>query len=278
MLERPSVDPALEPLVKELLAVTGARDRVANVMRTILGFENFTSPAGIPAEEATFDENMTGALNRAAKTQNEKYKRLADLTLKDANLDEAAWYVYAPLYGDGWTADELKEIIAFYRSPIGKKMIARDPMFHLWEQIRTLEFFGTPLYDSRKKIEREELLKTNPARVTADDMRLFAVALDQYAYEHDELYPSETDPKVVQKLIAPPEYSYLDVWGTPLRISYSPDRRHYRLQSAGSDKTFAPYDQPWGASPRIDRTPGADVVYEDGVFRSYPPGATDQKM
>ena len=275
LVQPPVVAPEIEPLVKELLAVTGARERVAGAIRAMLSFENFSSPAAIPAEEATFDSSMTDALNRVQARQNARYKQLIEMVLKDAKLDEAAWYVYAPLYGEGWTAEELRAMIAFYSTPLGKKIIQRDPQFHLWEQIRTSEFFGNRLRDARKLVIRQELVKTNPARATADDIRSFGIALEYFAYEHNGMYPAVTDPKEVQKLIEP-AYSFIDVWGTPFRISFSPDRRHYRIVSAGSDRKFSDENLAWGAGSRVDDRDGADLVFEDGVFRSYPAGAVSK--
>jgi len=244
----------------------------------ILSFENTQSPPGIPADDATFDEHMTQELNRAEKRQTEQYKQLGMLVLQDADLNEAAWYVYAPLYGDGWSADELRGLINFYSTPLGQKVITRDPQFHLWEQVRTVEFFGEKFQQGRKAIERETLLKTNPARVTADDMRRFAITLDQYAFEHDGVYPAETNPQKLQKLVGPPEYGVFNAWGTPFRIEFSADHKHYRVISAGADKKFAEYTKSWGAKPEIRDDPGVDIVFEDGIFVLYPPGATDQKL
>jgi hypothetical protein len=206
------------------------------------------------------------------------YKRPLELTVQDANLDEAAWYIYAPLYGDGWTDDELKQMIAFYRTPLGQKMIARGAQFHLYEQIRATEFFGSRLRAARQQTEREELLKSNPARAAAADMRTLAVELDVYAAGHGDLYPAERDPAKLRELFGPPEPRFVDPWGTPFRFEFSSDRKHYRITSAGSDRKFGTDDVPWGAKPRIVDAPGVDIVYEDGIFVLYPPGATDQRL
>lgn len=276
-LDRPSVSPELEPLVKELLVLTGAKERVATVLRGVLRLEDLRSPAPIPASEATFDSAMADALNRAAKVQSAQYQRLAELALKNADLEEAAWHVYAPLYGEGWTADELRGMIAFYRTPLGRKMAERDPQFHLWEQILTARFFEARVVQAGRTLDREELLKTNPARATADDIRAFSGVLEQIAYEHDGVFPGVTDPVELQKLAGASDVVFTDTWGTPFRITFSSDRRHYRITSAGADRKFAEDELPWGAEPRVDERPGADIVFEDGIFRSHPRGATDQR-
>jgi hypothetical protein len=276
--QKPTVPTELEPLVREVLRQTHASERVAASLQSILSFENFQSPPGIPAEKATFDTDMTEALNRAAKQQGDRYRELGKRVLEGANLDDAAWYVYAPLYNEGWTPDDLKGLIAFYSTPLGQKVITRDSQFHLWEQIRTMEFFGEKISDTRKAARRQELLKTNPARVTADDMHLFGTLVEQYAFEHDENYPSETEPTKLQKLVGPPDFGVVDAWGTPFRFVFSTDHKHYRVISAGADKKFGEYTKAWGAKPESRSEPGVDIVLEDGVFVQYPPGATDQRM
>jgi hypothetical protein len=278
LLTPPKVSPVQEPLVRELLQVTNARQRARDVIRTVLSFNNYQSMPAIPADDAFDSAKAQASLNRASEVQNRMYKRLFELTVQDANLDEAAWYIYAPLYGDGWTDDELRQMIAFYRTPLGQKMIARDAQFRLYEQIRATEFFGSRLRAARQQVEREELLKSNPARAAAADMRMLAIELDVYAVGHGDLYPRERDPEKLRELFGPVEHRFVDPWGTPFRFEFSSDRKHYRITSAGSDRKFDTYDAPWGAKPRIVDTPGVDIVYEDGIFVLYPPGAVDQRL
>jgi hypothetical protein len=203
LLTPPKVNPVQEPLVRELLQVTNARQRARDVIRTMLSFNNYQSMPAIPADDALDSAKAQASLNRASEVQNRMYKRLFELTVQDANLDEAAWYIYAPLYGDGWTDDELRQMIAFYRTPLGQKMIARDAQFRLYEQIRATEFFGSRLRAARQQVEREELLKSNPARAAAADMRMLAIELDVYAAGHGDLYPTERDPEKLRELFGP---------------------------------------------------------------------------
>ena len=282
LLAPPKVSPAQEPLVRELLQVTNARQRARDVLRSVLNFENYQTPPGIPADEAFDEKKAEESLRRAAEAQGKTYKRLFELTVKDANLDEAAWYIYAPLYAEGWTNDELKAMIAFYRTPLGQKMIARDAQFHLFEQVAASEYFGARLRAARRKIEHEELRRSNPARAVGAEIRDLATHLEAWAVDNDDLYPGETDLVKLQKLfegIYPPEeIPKIDPWGTPYRIEYSADRKHYRITSAGSDRKFEVYGAPWGgAKPRVADAPGADIVYEDGAFVFYPTGAVDQQ-
>lgn len=278
LMAPPKVSPAQEPLVRELLQVINARQRARDALRTMLDFNNYLSMPAISADDAFGSSKMQGAMDRASEAQNRRYKRLFELTTQDVNWDEAAWHIYAPMYGEGWTDEELKAMIAFYRTPLGQKMIARDAQFHLSEQIHALQFFGDRLRTAKRKVAREESLRSNPARAAADDMRRIAIELDVYALGNGELYPVETDPARLQKLLGVHELPLVDPWGTPFRFEFSADRKHYRIISAGSDRKFEPYDAAWGAKPRVVDAPGTDIVYEDGIFVLYPPGATDQRL
>jgi len=274
----PKVDPEIEPLVRELIEVTKGKARVEAVLRTTLSLESMQTMPGIPASAAIDHTKTTAALKAMAAEQQQKYRRIQDAVLDGADLDGAAWYVYGALYGEGWTRDELKGLIAFYRGPLGAKVMERDSQFHFWEQVRLSEFLSDRIRTARESVEREELLKNNPARVAGDDLRKFGVLLEMYAYENEGMYPEETDPRKLQKLVGPPEYPVVDPWGTPFRFEFSADRKGFRITSAGTDRSFSSNRLPWGTKPTVDKTEGADIVFENGIFVSYPPGATKQRL
>ncbi len=61
-----------------------------------------------------------------------------------------------------------------------------------------------------------------------------------------------------------------DPWGTEYRVSWSADRRHFRIVSAGADREFEPLGDvdsgaAWGPAT-LATDPKRDVVFQDGVF------------
>ena len=61
-----------------------------------------------------------------------------------------------------------------------------------------------------------------------------------------------------------------DPWGTEYRVSWSADRRHFRIVSAGADRQFEPLGDvdpgaAWGPTT-LATDPKRDVVFQDGVF------------
>jgi type II secretory pathway pseudopilin PulG len=62
----------------------------------------------------------------------------------------------------------------------------------------------------------------------------------------------------------------LDPWGTEYQVSWSADRKHFRIVSAGADRVFEKLGgvdpgAAWG-TPSLATDPNRDVVFQDGVF------------
>lgn len=64
-----------------------------------------------------------------------------------------------------------------------------------------------------------------------------------------------------------------DAWGTELRVDWSPDRRHFRIVSAGTDREFEKLGEvdpaaAWGPTSLVS-DPNRDIVFQDGVFLQW---------
>lgn len=130
-------------------------------------------------------------------------------------------------------------------------------------------------------------------RRTMGDIRSLSTSFEAYAVDHN-LYPLSGD---LDRLAAELTPTYmrslprLDAWEHPFRVEISETRKDYRITSAGADGVFE--KRPpltatrWGSSatpnsgPGIgpSEDPGADVVYENGIFMRWwgeiptPPGS-----
>lgn len=86
---------------------------------------------------------------------------------------------------------------------------------------------------------RRELAVRKSMR-TMVNMGAIATALATYATDHQQLYPAG-DLDSIARAVSP-EYirtlPRLDAWDNPIRVWVSPDRRSFRIVSAGSDKQF----------------------------------------
>ena len=94
----PKIDPAKEKSIRELLEVTGEARRLGGVIsEQILTYFQRNAPGGIPAD----------------KTAGIK-ARFTDVSELTTGLIEA--------YDKRYTADEITALLAFYRTPVGKKV------------------------------------------------------------------------------------------------------------------------------------------------------------
>lgn len=119
---------------------------------------------------------------------------------------------------------------------------------------------------------------------TMDDMRIVSLAIDAYAIDHGDAYPSSgyealeplLEPTYVKKMPA------LDMWKHPYAYVLSDDHRQYRIVSAGADKTFEPdslrfVPNDGGPLPTIDRDSlDDDLILENGEFVQAPVQAKEK--
>lgn len=103
--------------VRELLEVTQMRRMVdeAAVQMSRFYDQAYTSAFG---EEPTADEHADMERSKG------RMKKLLE--------DEMSWEVMAPIYGEvyrqSFTDEELKALVAFYRTPTGQALIAKQPL------------------------------------------------------------------------------------------------------------------------------------------------------
>jgi hypothetical protein len=106
---------------------------------------------------------------------------------------------------------------------------------------------------------------------TLATIRRVGDALADYRSDHGE-YP-EVGSRLAEGTIPGVYISRVpthDAWGTEFRVSWSADRRHFRIVSAGADRRF---ESPgvieagatWGRTSLVS-DPGRDIVFQDGVF------------
>lgn len=215
----------------------------------------------------------------------EETKRLRALLREEVSaidfsavMKEAAIRIYSKHY----TERELAELVAFYRTPTGRKSIEVLP-----EVLRDSAEAGgqslQPLVDEavsralqRRRAERE------PWWAVMEQMREISRAVQAYANAAgDSKYPPGDYESLRRQLV--PTYTAatpaVDAWGTPFAYVRSANGDHYRIVSAGSDRALDPRSlrvneaawvplSPPGSGDGLvhDERPGADIISEDGVF------------
>jgi len=157
--------------------------------------------------------------------------------------------IYGKIYFKYYTEDDLRALIAFYKTPVGQKMLATMPKLTsdaIDEAQKTLAPQMMAIFDVIEQ-EREQ------RRHTLRDMHDIAIALDAWKLSDGTGYPEAKDMAGLAETlkIVSTHIKVNDVWGHPYAYSLSDDRQHYRLVSAGAD----------GAN---------DIVMEDGKFTQLP--------
>jgi hypothetical protein len=117
-------------LIRELLQLSGggqAAEQAARLFLAQIGYvygsmveEVVASESDLSAEEKQALREHLADFDRFASAFSERFNERIDL---DAVLEA----VYVPLYDRSFAETELREIVAFYRTPAGRKMIAVLP-------------------------------------------------------------------------------------------------------------------------------------------------------
>ena len=112
-------------------------------------------------------------------------------------------------------------------------------------------------------------------RVTMQEIRQLATAMETYAVDTGR-YPQVASAAELVAVLQEKQYGTKlvsrDAWGHPFLVEVSPDGAHYCIISMGQDglrEARAPYSD----LPEENEARGADIVFQDSIFVSYPAGA-----
>lgn len=184
---------------------------------------------------------------------------------------------YIDIYAKYFSPDEVRELLAFYSTPAGKKLL--EVMGDLVKE--GAEAGGrilSPEIEQAMSRAMEIHGKKYPWRRTMSDMRSIATAVEAYAIDNDE-YPQVGDFAALEPLLVPDYLAELpeeDIWGHAYAYTVSPDGQQYRVVSAGSDSIFdwdsrriaEASDEP--APIRYRERLEDDFIFADGAFVQLP--------
>lgn len=166
-LAQQKVTPEKEALIKELLSVSGATKQVRDAANLMASFQRTEAERSIsdladdlktlsPEEKDALKKSTTESVGRITKRFDEFFNKELDL---DTMLQE----VVVPVYDKHFSESELRDLIAFYKSPTGQKMITAMPQLTADVMTGFLEKIGPKLRDFVKRVtdEETELVKKN---------------------------------------------------------------------------------------------------------------------
>lgn len=222
-----------------------------------------------PADEVP--EEYREEYEARLKAENERLRLFRERLFTRVDHTKLVDEVYAPLIDERFTIDELRELIAFFKTRTGQRMAGLLPELGIGSMVKGMSFLAEAAETTREELAREEAAK-NPWKATLNDMRTIATAVEARATDTDE-YPQVAFEEL-ESLIAPTYIRSVpktDSWGTP--FLYVCNGEHYRLVSAGADKRFE-----WSSRqldlnatrPKFSESLDADIVLQDGSFLQSP--------
>jgi Skp family chaperone for outer membrane proteins len=123
------VDPDSAAAVKELLVAMHYRDSmqlmVAQMQKSLPAMHLQSATASINANKTLTEEQKTQAIAKAGR-EAEQSAAMLGATFDEAMMDDLATEM-VPLYARNFTAAELRQMAAFYKTPVGAKMMQVMP-------------------------------------------------------------------------------------------------------------------------------------------------------
>jgi len=187
----------------------------------------------------------------------------------------------AAIYAKYFTEQELADLVAFYASPAGTKMVEVMPQLMAEGARMGTDKLGPKIQEVMNEVT-EEGEKKRPWRRTTADMRALATAVEAYQTDQEDgTYPAATDlaglKMALKDVYMSQKFPEKDMWGHSYEYVVSPDRHHYRIVSAGADGIFEwdsrkieiAKDGAEPASRYRDRLED-DLIYADGNFFQLP--------
>lgn len=256
-------------LIVEILQLTTGGNTLKSVVDAMLAQSEKQFIA-----EAEARGDVPGDLEERKELYAFLHEEIAAVDLSAAMAEDAI-RIYAKYFSER----ELADLVAFYRSPTGRKSIAVLPDVVRESAEAGAHSVGPLLQEAASRAAERQGEKRRPWRRTMADMRSVATAIEAYATDRDDsTYPRGEYEALGRQLV--PVYMKTipakDMWGTPFAYVVSADGQHYRIVSAGADLKFEPESlrvvaaagkRPVEVSAK---DPVADIIYEDGMFMQYP--------
>jgi hypothetical protein len=129
--ENPNLSPEKKALIVELLKITEADKTVDKVVAQMMAAHQKQYPLMIAqivnAESNLTDEQKKEVIAKSQERAARSSERLRELFVQKINLGDVLNKVAFVVYDKNFTDGELKDIIAFYKTPTGQKSLKQMP-------------------------------------------------------------------------------------------------------------------------------------------------------
>jgi hypothetical protein len=213
------------------------------------------------------------------------FERYRQLVREKIDFREWVRTVYEPLYAKYFTEAQLADLVTFYKTPTGQKLIKSLPDI----EREAMQSAGAQIQEkfaALAKQVQDERSQRRPWEQTMADIRSIATAAEAWAIDNEDKYPPAQTWEELRKQLEPTYIKTLpqkDAWGNEYAFVISEDRKHYRIISAGSDNAFewdsrrivlapppkngAPTE---GEHVKLTDRLADDIIYADGAFTQVP--------
>lgn len=252
-------------LGEKLLEIMNMRTSSAALVDQMFGF----------IEKQMIGEAQPGDTEAQAEAR-ESFRMFRERAAK-VDFDGLLHDAYIRAYAKYFSERELSDLIAFYSTPTGHKMLEVMPELMREGMEASAQHVMPKMQEVMEEVSLEQERK-RPWRRTMADMRTVATGLEAYAIDHDEQYPSGDYASLelaLDEYIS--KFPRQDMWEHSYAYVVSDDRTSYRLVSAGADKNFE-WDSRRIAAPAADAEAATryrerledDVIFQDGSWIQAP--------
>lgn len=158
----PATQPAAAPLsaekralIDQLMEITGGRKLYEQTMAVTLEQARMSLPQILQGMTGT---QTTPSQQSAFETQSQQiFDKLAARMMAAVTFDELMSEVYYPLYDKYFTVEDLQDIIAFYQTPTGQRLIQSQPQLMREATERSTALMTPRLIEIMQETLQEEL-------------------------------------------------------------------------------------------------------------------------
>jgi hypothetical protein len=154
------ISPAKRALIGELLEITDSKNMAENLLQSILAqFDQnyYQMVAGLIAQEKRLDADQRKDLERLIVASQKRFMAKFRKAYADRiRIGEIIEKISYPLYAKHFTENELRDLIAFYKTPTGRKTLAVMPELMTDSMRRTSEIVNPILLQLVGELVEEE--------------------------------------------------------------------------------------------------------------------------
>lgn len=157
------IAPQKEALIKELLNLTGGEESVEKISTMMMEFQRAESEKMVMSmidDDTVLTPDEKAELKKTiAESTGRLVKRLEEFFTKEINLSGLLEEVAIPIYDKNFTEAELREMVAFFKTPAGQKSIKLAPEMMMASMKAFSEKLVPKLMDFVKSVTEEEVAR-----------------------------------------------------------------------------------------------------------------------